>query len=276
LDPVKKYLQSDVLYTQRIRFVKTHIAELRMMVENLSDTDHPAAVQEFPTLYAAFGKNGTPNLSVLMTSDGQQISIDIPGNDGFFHKEFDSPGAWVALQNENHDYGVGIYYENRQTSYQGWQKSGVFNNVRAQFPFGLPPSATVVARAYLVLGSFDTIAGQMAWLDGALPPFGALDSPPADAVVSGSMNVAGWVLDNKGVASVELRMDGSPHASLPLDTPRLDVCSVYPGYSMCDLLGFSIEVGLAGLSACPHLLEVVAADTDGNNRVVARQRVWVE
>jgi len=275
-DPAKKYLQSDVLYTQRIRFVKTHIAELKMTVDNLSDIDHPPTGQEFPTLYAVFGKNGTSDLRVLLNSEGQQVAIDIPANDGFFYKNFDSPGAWVTLQNEAQEYGVGLYYENRLTAYQGWQKYGVFNNVRSQFPFGLAPSGTVMARAYLVLGSFSTIQGQIAWLDNALPPFGVLDAPAADAVVSGDMKLAGWVLDNKGISALDLHIDGALHQSLFVDVQRPDVCKVYPGYSMCEQVGFAAGASLAGLTPCPHLLEIVATDTDGNTRTIAKRRVFVQ
>ena len=273
-DPGKKAMKSDVRYTQRLRFVATHVVEMQMTVENLSDLDHPTTGQEFPTLYAVYGNGGTADLKVLLDSNGNQVAIDIPANDGFFYKNFSSPGGWVTLQNASKDYGVGIYYENRLTGFQGWQKLGVFNNVRSQFSFALTPFGTVKARAYLILGAFGTVADEAAALDSKLPPFGALDSPKADAGISGLLHVSGWVLDNKGVTKLVLRRDGIDVAELAVGSSRPDVCLVYPGYTMCDKVGFEGDVSVAGWSPCPHLLEVAATDTDGNVRVIARIRVF--
>ena len=273
-DPTKSSLESDVRYDQRLRFVQPLVVEMQMTITNLSGLTHAPTNQEFPTLYASFGKKG-PDLRVLLTSDGTPIAIDQPANDGFFHKELTSPGGWVALQNDAHDYGVGIYYENRMTSYQGWQKLGVFNNVRALFPFGLGAFGVVRARAYLMVGSFETIAGLASGLDATLPPFGALDQPTADQSVGGGMTVSGWVLDNKGVVTVEALVDGVVAGSLPVAVNRPDVCQTWPGYGMCDKVGFSGTVDLSGATACAHLLEIRATDDDGNQRVIARARVFV-
>jgi hypothetical protein len=274
-DNTLKHRESDVFYTQRLRFVRSHIVEMQMTVENQTSVARAPAGQEFPTLYAVWGDSGTANLRVLLDSTGTQIPIDVPANDGFFMKDFDSPGGWVALENDSRDYGVGIYYENRLTTFQGWQKSGVFNNVRSRWAFGIPANGTVRARAYLMLGSFQTIAGLAADLDAALPPFGVLDSPTLDQQLSGSMAVRGWVLDNKGVTELKLLIDGQEHDTLSVSSSRPDVCTVYPGYTMCDTVGYDKDVSLTGLSKCAHLLEIEAADNDGNRRVIARTRILV-
>jgi hypothetical protein len=274
-DPGKKAMKGDVLYTQRLRFVSTHVAEMQMTVKNLSDLDHPATSQEFPTVYAVFGAAGTANLNVLLDSQGKQVPIDIPANDGFFYKNFESPGGWAALQNGSLEYGVGLYTEARLTGFQGWQAAGVFNNFRPQMSFGIPPFGTVRARAYLILGSWSTIAAEAASLDANLPPFGALESPKPESLASGSLQVSGWVLDNKAVGTVSLLLDGQAVAALGVDGVRPDVCKVYPGYTMCDTVGFSGSVPLSGVSPCPHLVEALATDTDGNGRVIGRARVFV-
>ncbi len=273
-DPALKGLVSDVRYTQRLRFVAPRIVEMEMTVENLSNIDHAPTTQEFPTLYASYGAGGTPNLHVILNSEGNVIPVDDPANDGFFNAPISSPGAWVALENDNLDYGVGIYYEARLTQFQAWQKNGVFNNVRAVFTFGLPAGGTVFARAYLLLGAYSTIASDVAWLDSHLAPFGVLDTPGADQVVSGPLPVAGWVLDNKGVDVVRVLVDGVEAASGPPNTSRPDVCAMYPGYAMCDQVGYSFVLDGAGLAPCAHLIEVEAVDTDGNARVIARRRIY--
>ena len=278
-NPMLKQRQSDVRYRQRLRFIHSHIVEIMMEVENLSDTPTGITLQEFPTLYAAYGAHGLPNLHKILDSNGTQIAVDIPANDGFFYKNFDTSGAWAALQNDTLDYGVGIYYENRITAYQAWQKEGVFNNIRSRFAFGIPAHGVVRARAYLMLGRFTTIQGLASWLDTILPPFGYLDTPTSDSTHSGSLILSGWVLDNKGVASLHVELvDGTGHivafSPLFLDTVRPDVCAVYPGYFMCNgPVGFSGSLSLAGFPSCSYLIQVYATDTDGNERIIARTRI---
>ena len=245
-----------------------------MTVENLSNIAHAPTNQEFPTVYAGYG-NGTPNLNVLLDSDGNQVTIDNPANDGFFEKSFESPGGWVSLQNAALDYGVGLYYENRQTTYQGWQKAGVFNNVRAKFPFGLAGKGTVRARAYLVVGSFALVKETLEALDATLPPSGALESPAPDVAVGNEVTVKGWALDNKGVALIEIVIDGEVHATAATNVPRPDICARYPGYADCPSVGFETVVSTKELTPCPHLLEIRATDTDGNSRTIARRRFTV-
>jgi hypothetical protein len=275
-DEALSHRVSDVRYTQRLRWVGTHVAELQMRVENLSDLDHAPAYQEFPTVYATWGAGGTQDLRTVLDSGGTQVPIDVPANDGFFYKNFDSPGGWVALQNTAQNYGVGIYYENRITSFQGWQKYGVFNNVRALWDFPIPAYGAIVARAYLLLGSYATIAGLAAALDGSLPPFGALDAPAADAVLDGDgFAFHGWILDNKGVTAIRLLLDGVQIATAAWGQSRPDVCLVYPDYAGCPDVGYAGSASLSGVSTCSHLLEVEATDGDGNTRIVARRRVYV-
>jgi hypothetical protein len=273
--PVDLDNRSDVLYLQQLRFVDSHAVELWMEYTNLSDIDHAPAFQEFPTIYSSFGKLG-PDLWVVLDSAGNQIAVDLPSNDSFFRKSFFSPGGFAALQNSQLDYGVGLYYESRQRRYQAWQRRGQFNNFRAQFKFGLPALGKVRARAYLLIGSFETIASTVAQLERRIGPFGDLDSPLPDAVVGKKLKVRGWALDNWEVSSIELRLDGRTLAKTTLTDSRPDVCTLWPGYEMCDQVGFTIEADLSDVSRCPHLLEVLARDNDGNVRPIARQRIFVK
>lgn len=273
-DPALRTLVSDVRYTQRLRFVRTHIVEMQMAVENLSDVEHAPTVQEFPTLYASWGQGG-PDLDVILDSTGTQVAVDIPANDGFFYRDFDSPGGFVSLQGPTQEYGVGLYYENRLTQFQAWQKQGVFNNVRARFRFGLPARGVVMARAYLILGSFSTVASEATWLDRHLAPFGVIDEPIADAPVRGATLVRGWALDNRGVVGVEALIDGTVRGTLTYGTSRPDVCRVWPGYPQCDAVGWQGTLDLSGVTPCAHLLEVRARDADGNARVIGRRRIQV-
>ena len=270
------WLRSDVTLTQTLRFVRTHVVELRYTVDNLAGLDHAATLQEMPTMYTANG-NGGPDLWRLFDSAGTQIPIDTPaGNeDGFNYENFSSADGWVSMQNEAADYGVGILYENGLTTFQGWQlRSLPFNNVRSRFTFGLPAWGTVHARAYLVLGSLATVSSEAGWLLDNLPPFGFLDAPTG-LVSPGPTAVSGWALDNRGVASVEAVVDEVTTVPLTYGSSRPDVCAAWPGYPSCDAVGFTGTVDLAAGDGCPHKLDIVATDTDGNSRLIASRLVWV-
>ena len=271
-DPNQRDRRSAVQVVQSVKFIRRHVLQLDYTVTNPTDTGHAATGQEMPTVYTANGQAG-PDLWRMFTSDGREILIDTQGNDQFYHAEFESPGGWATMQNDDLSYGVGLYNENRNTSFQAWQSRSLpFNNFRPIFTFAIPAQGFVRARAYLILGSRDTVAAEAAWLDGNLPPFGVLDSPAAEAQLSGAVAVWGWALDNKGVAGVELLLDGSVTVPLQYGTSRPDVCLAWPGY---DHVGFSGTLDTSGLSACQHLLELRAWDNDGNSRILARRRISV-
>ncbi len=274
-DPSLNTRESDVRVIQRLRFVREHVVELFYTVNNLSALDHATTAQEFPTVYTANGNAG-PDLWRLFNSSSTEITIDTPGNDGFYYENFTSAGGWVAMQNDNLDYGVGMYTESKLQSWQGWQlRSLPFNNFRPIFSFGIPSNGTVFGRSYLILGNLSTVAAEATWLDDHLPPFGVIDEPVPDASVSGSITVRGWALDNKGVAAVDVRVDGGSPVALTYGTSRPDVCRVWPTYAGCDSVGYTGTLDTSTLSDCPHLLEVTATDGDGNSRVIARQRILV-
>lgn len=273
--PEQNTRRSDVRIRQTMRFVQTHTVQVEYAVENLANIAHPPTVQELPTLYAGTGNNSA-FLSHVLDSFESEVTIDQPANDGFFVKNFSSPNGWVAIQNDDSSYGVGIYYENRLADFQAWQNLSMpFTNVRARFVFGLPALGVVRARAYLMLGSFDTIAAQVATLDAAIGPFGVLDAPAADSVLSGVVELRGWALDNHAVNSVSLWIDGLESAELSYGASRPDVCSVWPGYAACNNVGFSGSFDTANLSPCAHILEIRASDAHGNTRILARRRVSV-
>lgn len=267
--------KSDVLVTQKARFVRTHVVELSYTVENLSGLDHAAQVQEMPTLYSANGDAG-PDLWRLLDANGTQIEIDKPANDGFFYNTFSSPEPWVSLQNETLDYGVGLLYENGLLEFQGWQNRNMpFNNVRALFDFGLGAYQSVEARAYLILGGFSTVQAEAEWLQKNLGPFGRIESPEA-LVDSNEIQITGWAQDNRSVVKVEAIVD--EWLTIPLDYggERSDICARWPGYANCSAVGFEGRFSaeqLGWTQGCAHQVEVRAEDSDGNIRIIDR-KTW--
>jgi hypothetical protein len=183
----------------------------------------------------------------------------------------------VTLQDDILSYGVGILHENALTDFQGWQlRSLPFNNVRALFPFGILANGTVRARAYLILGSQATVASEANWVMDNLAPFGFLDEPGGSVEPNTEITIQGWALDNRGVASVEAIIDESTHVPLTYGNSRTDVNWVWPGYPGNDLVGFTGTHDFGPADECPHLLEIVATDTDGNVRTIWNSLVTVE
>ena len=267
--------RADVRVRQSLRFVRRHVVELRYTVENLVDMDHAPTNQEMPTMYTGNGEGG-PDLWRLFDAGGNQITIDEPGNDGFFYENFDSPAPWVTLQNDAANYGVGLLYENGLTTFQGWQKRSLpFNNVRARFTFGIPANGTVHARAYLILGSFTSVQNEANWLLEHTPPFGVMDEPNGTISGTGATTIRGWALDNRGVSAVEAHIDASVVVPLTYGGSRPDVCIAWPGYPGCDGVGYSGSHDFGAPSECPHLVEIVARDGDDNERIIARRLVTV-
>ena len=272
-------LRSEVQLTQTLRFARTHVVELRYSATETGGMDHAWTYHEMPTVYASNGTAG-PDLWRLRLSDGTNVTIDTPGNDGFYYENVTSPDPWVTLQNDGSDYGVGILYENGVTAFQGWQQRSLpFNNVRALFPFEIPAWTTVNARAYLLIGSFDTIRSEASTVMATLAPFGVLDTPSDGESVAGSLSLSGWALDNRGVTRVAARIDESVKVALAYGAARPDVCLAWPGYPGCDYVGYSGSVDLGAVddgSGCPHLVEIIATDADGNSRTVDRALVTVQ
>ncbi len=272
---------SDVELTQRVRFVRPNVVELGYSVRNLGSVDHAASVHELPTLYATFGRHGTPDLYRLFDSSSKEVTSGwaTDAND-YRWQNFASGGGWATLQNSATDYGVALYYESGMSQFQAWNKlenPTKFNNFRGRYAFPLRGLSVVNARAYLILGGLKEVAAETSWLDKNLPPFGFLDAPAAGATVEGSVTVHGWALDNRSVSRVVASVDGGTPVPLTYGTDRPDVCGAWPGYPACShgKVGFqgSLDLGALPAKACGHVLEVRAIDGDGNEKVIARRRV---
>ena len=278
-DPNLAARASDVLVTQSLRFVRQHVLELRYTLTETAGLDHAITLQELPTVYAGAGING-PDLWKLLDASGTQIDINQPANDGFFTRSFTSSEPWVTLQNDNLDYGVGLLHENGLVNFQGWQNRDLpFNNFRSLFYFGIPANGNVNARAYLLLGAYTTIQTDAEWLQNNLPPFGSLDSPSNTSVTQGdTLEIRGWALDNRNITSITARIDDTLEIPLSLGESRPDVDTSWPGYANGGISGFDATINVSNLhhdAACGHTIEIIAQDSDGNIRTIARNQFFL-
>ncbi len=269
-DESKKNKRSDVRMTQRIRFINALTAEIYYRVDNIGELDHRANVQEFPTLYSAYGGHGLDDYGTLMTANNKKVT---PASNTVFKTE----EPWVAFVNSSKGYGVGLLYENGVLEFSGEYHPKSYNVVRSRVNFGLPKNGSVQTRVYLFLGAYDTIAEKVAEIQKRLPPFGSLDNPTGTESVSGNVKISGWALDNKKVKKVVARIDETKEVELKYGEERPDVCLTWVGYANCKKTGFSGTFSFEGYTnQCKHLIEIIATDDDNNKRTIARRLVDVK
>ncbi len=109
-------------------------------------------------------------------------------------------------------------------------------------------------------------------------PFGDLDTPVANANVTGVVAVSGWVLDQESTAlTVELLIDNQVVSSNPARSPRSDVCRVYSTVPICATSqpGFSFSWNTAGLSNSSHSLAIRVTDPFGQLKVFGTRTIIV-
>ena len=96
-------------------------------------------------------------------------------------------------------------------------------------------------------------------------PFGTVDRPVPNSEVTALSPVAGWALDDRGIAEIRLYIDGHLANTCRLTQARPDVAQTFPKYARGRLRhGF---IMLAGFDVPgPHTLVVQAVDSDGATR----------
>jgi hypothetical protein len=106
----------------------------------------------------------------------------------------------------------------------------------------------------------------------ASPPalLGWLDQPIGEAEFSRTLVTSGWALGEKGLASVQVRIDGQSLAAA-IGLPRPDVAATQPKYAEAATSGFRFERDFASLSPLRYPFSVVAIDREGNEAILGRR-----
>jgi hypothetical protein len=122
----------------------------------------------------------------------------------------------------------------------------------------------------------DTATANVTVTVSAVPPSVSIDSPVSGSVLSGSVQVSGWALDNTSVigtaiSTVQVKVDGTFVGNATYGINRSDACVAYPGRPGCPNVGFSYSLNLASISPGPHTITVSATDSDGTPDIGSSQ-----
>lgn len=153
----------------------------------------------------------------------------------------------------------------------------------------LPPGryTLVVSGRTTATGTFEVSASVAVIVDNPPPPgapFGVLDTPIADAVVAGAINITGWALDDSGVSRVTVFRDGvAGESGLVLigdatfvEGVRPDVAAAFPNYPARTRAGWGLMVltnMLPNGGNGSFMFHVEAYDNQGNVTLLGRRRV---
>ena len=127
---------------------------------------------------------------------------------------------------------------------------------------------TITAVAADTVGNLGSFSVNVTTPAPALPSV-FIDSPAANAPVSGTIMVSGWAINNvttigAAISNVQIKVDGVLVGSAAYGTPRLDVCTVYAGRLGCPNVGFTYQLNTTSLALGTHTITAIATDTTGN------------
>lgn len=271
---------SDVMIEQTASFVPRypHAVRLHYKISHLSSDTHASAIQEFPAVWVNEEFNhfvtyaGTrPWTGREITS--QQLTADQPISARYVSEH------WAALVDDLGD-GLTVYVPEQYPYAASFQLSGTSgefgsgaNYFRPHVPFTFGPGSVLEGDVYIIAGDYREAREDIEAMHDVrtasrdvLPPFGAVDTPAANQVVSGTIPVTGWAIDNVAVARVEVLIDGTLAGVASYGQRRPDVATVLP-YAPVQI-GFSYSLDTTRYASGPHDLLVRAVDRSGNVSVL--------
>ncbi|WP_083878619.1 Ig-like domain-containing protein [Acetivibrio cellulolyticus] len=108
-----------------------------------------------------------------------------------------------------------------------------------------------------------------------LPTIGRIDSPKANATVSGTVTLRGWILDPNGVSKVEVLIDNALVGTATYGDSRPDVELVYPLYKNANS-GFHYTLDTSKLTPGIHTLSVYETSKTNDQTLLKTVSINVE
>jgi hypothetical protein len=246
----------------------------------LSSGTHTVTVSATDT--DATPDTGAANVSVIITAVPPSVHVDLPAAGSVLSGSalvagwaVDNASAVgtaigsVQVLVDGRPVGIATYGVNRPDVCAAYPGRPGCPNVGFTYQWntaGFTPGAhTVTVSATDTDATPDTGVANVSVTITAAPPSVHIDLPAAGPVLSGSVMVAGWAVDNTSavgtaISSVQVLVDGQPVGNATYGVSRPDVCTAYPGRPGCPYVGFTYALDTSGLSPGSHSLTVSATD----------------
>jgi hypothetical protein len=104
-------------------------------------------------------------------------------------------------------------------------------------------------------------------------PFGELELPGVDQPMNGVFPVTGWALDDRGLSTIEILIDGQIVGGANWGIHRPDIAHRFPSHPEAEYAGFIRMLNTTELTDGVHTISVRLTDTDGLSRVIGRRFV---
>jgi len=106
-------------------------------------------------------------------------------------------------------------------------------------------------------------------------PIGSIDIPVLDETISGTIEIAGWALDEIKIDRVEIYLDGQLIGNAAYGYPRPDVEHDYPGRPGTPNFGFIFHLNTTSYSNGSHTIEVFAINSSGNKSSLIPKKLTI-
>jgi Bacterial Ig domain len=279
-------IASDIMMEQTVTPVplSNRAFHLHYKITHLGSDVHPNAWQQIPVMYSNDGMNqlvyygGT---SPWTNGDTTQTEITTQLTPHLYMPE--RWGSLVDAQNEGMTLYVPAGYPWAYGAYFPNGGSGPTGNTTVDFApivsMTFTPNLVIESDAYVIVGDPQTARGVIYELHQSLgepnisTPFGELESPTSNAVLSGMTTVSGWALAVNSVSKVEVRVDGTVDGSATYGLPRPDIPVVYPNAPVN--VGFTYSLDSSKYSNGAHVLNIRVTDSSGNVAIFANRNITV-
>ena len=266
---------SDVIIEQTASFVPNskYAVRLHYRITHFNSDTHASAVQEFPAVWVNREYDHFVTYAGSRPWTGDAVSAERLTAAGPSTLQRHVAEHWAALVNAQ-GLGLTVYVPQQYPYAVGFQLEGSpgefgfgANYFRPHVPFTFGPGSVLEGELYLIAGDYRDARRDLHALRGVvwpdiLPPFGSMDVPFANQAVTATIPVAGWMLDNTALASVEVLVDGTPVGTAAYGFSRPDVATVYPNAP--ERVGFSYPLDTGRHAEGPHKISVRAIDRAGN------------
>lgn len=106
-----------------------------------------------------------------------------------------------------------------------------------------------------------------------LAPFGNLETPDFRATLNNTATGSGWALDNVGVATVDVLVDGAKVMEAIYGLNRPDIGSIWPTFPNAARAGYSFSLDTTKFSNGEHTLAIRLLDAAGNATIVGTRSI---